>query len=154
MSSLFDIKQALSPSMPCFVHSHPHLSPPSVSHFDYLFLHWLVIPVSVFTFSPLTFIFTCLTLLIPLTAVWLRCCEWVRMAVSRSNPRDYFLFLLLFLVNALLFKASPRLKSNLQSLDQDTLSLFQKPIENLSYYNLKHLLEFTCRASPMDEKGT
>lgn len=34
----------------------------------------------------LSSIFTPVTLLIPFTGVWLRCCEWVRMAVSRSNP--------------------------------------------------------------------
>ncbi len=58
--------------------------PPSSAHLSCISCLSLCSLLS--SFPPLSYIFTPLTLLIPFTGVWLRCCEWVRMAVSRSNP--------------------------------------------------------------------
>lgn len=77
----------LSPSMPLSAPSLSHLCSPPPAPLSCFCPPMLSLRSLLSSLPPLSSIFTPLTLLILFNGVWLlRCCEWVRMAVSRSNP--------------------------------------------------------------------
>lgn len=135
------------PSCPSLISQHAFVCPltpiPSFPPHFYLILlassapaDSLSLPLCSLLTSPpsLSSIFTLVNLLIPLSGVWLRCCECVRMAVSRSNPWELALIFASITGQCLSVQSLSQAIIKLLAVTGDkTVSLSQKPIAHLSY---------------------
>lgn len=104
------------------------------------------------SFPPRSSIFTLVTLLIPFYGVWLRFCEWVRMAVSRSNPQGLVLIFAPVFWSVPFYSKTPVAKIKLLAGTSDetppsATETYCTPCPSTFIAGRHSLQEFTCTAA-------